>query len=392
MLLLAQGQGFSEVESLRTGPDGKPQWVIVRKAVLRRADGEVIGLVGTNTDVTALKNYEKELADRNKFITELIETLPVSVVIRDTEHRHVQVNRAWELYYDVKPEYILGKRFIEFKGWKDDPELVASAQGAERVDREALAHGPDETLGPIEWRRKGRIFLNTRRALVDTAGRPLGIVGVSLDVTEQRKMAEVLATEQRRLALVVRASTIGIVDWDGLTHATYYSPRFREILGYPGDADTTDWPDYFKVLLHPDDRKQYTETWQAFVKGKGSDGRKGEFLGPHEHRLLRKDGSYVWVQVSGVAVRNAKGFVTRWIAATTDITERRAQEEQLRASKHQLGEQKAILETTLDNIDQGITMVDRDLRIIAFNRRFLELLDFPAELFKTNFTLEQALR
>src|SRR5260221_5780265 len=63
MRLLALGEGASEVESLRTGPDGSPQWVIVRKAVMRRADGEVVGLIGANTDITRLKHYEAELRE-----------------------------------------------------------------------------------------------------------------------------------------------------------------------------------------------------------------------------------------------------------------------------------------------------------------------------------------
>jgi PAS domain S-box-containing protein len=385
MQILAQGQGWNEIESLRRNSDGEPRWMLVRKAALRRADGEVIGLIGTNTDITRLKQVEKELADRNKFITEVIEALPVSVVIRDTEGRHVQVNRAWERYYNVKREDILGKRFIEFPGWKKDPELVEFARAADDLDRQSLARGPENPLEPMERRRKGRVYLNTRRALADTAGNPVGVVGVSLDVTDQRIMAEILAMEQRRLALVVRATEAGIVDWDGVTHATYYSPRFREILGHPPDADTSQWPDYFKVLVHPDDRERITRRFQDFVKGKGPEGKNAEFLPPHEYRLQRKDGSHVWVQASGIATRNEKGFVTRWIAAVIDITERRKQDLRMR-------EQSTILETTFENIDQGITMIDRNLRVIAHNRRFLELLDFPPDVFNGPFTLEQAFR
>jgi PAS domain S-box-containing protein len=256
MELLARGEGASEVESLRTGPDGNPQWLIIRKAVLRRADGEVLGLVGVNTDITPLKRYEKELADRNKFITEVIEALPVSVVVRDTQLRHLQVNRAWERYYGVKREQIIGKRFIEFPGWREDPELAAFAQSAEALDRQTLARGPDSVLEAVERRRKGRVYLNTRRALVDTQGHAVGVVGVSLDVTDQKVLEEILAVQRRELAA-----------------------------------------------------------------------------------------------------------------------------------------QKAILETTLENMDQGITMIDKDLRAIAANRRFLELLDLPADLFVAGkFTLEQALR
>src|SRR5207253_5433319 len=103
----------------------------------------------------------------------------------------------------------------------------------------------------------------------------------------------------------------------------------------------------------------------AFIAGNGPEGRQGEYYAPEEYRLLRADASYVWVQVSGVAVRDAKGFVTRWIAAISDITERRAQAQELERRGLALAEQKAILETTLENIDQGITMIDRDLRIMA---------------------------
>lgn len=39
-----------------------------------------------------------------------------------------------------------------------------------------------------------------------------------------------------------------------------------------------------------------------------------------------------------------------------------------------------MLQAGLDLLDQGITVFDRDLRLIAWNRPFLELLEFPAEL------------
>ncbi len=52
----------------------------------------------------------------------------------------------------------------------------------------------------------------------------------------------------------------------------------------------------------------------------------------------------------------------------------------LRAARTQLAEQNALLRATLDNIDQGIVVVDRDLRMRAWNHRFLELNNCPAEL------------
>ena len=499
MRLIAQGAGFSEMESLRTGPGGKPQWVIIRKTVLRRADGTVVGLIGTNTDITDLKRIETELADRAKFVSELVDALPISVAMRDAEGRYMLVNRTWERYFGVERADALGKRRRELPGWQADPQRLADADEIERFDRDILARGPDHVAEPEETVRLGRYYLMTRRALFDSGGNAIGVLSAGIDLTERRAMEErlrdqialtqaivertpnalfvkdaqgrftmvnrgwsemsgiavekalgrsvyelyppelarrfaaederliaagaaakptealhqgpqrkdqwrivrkavltrpdgsvqgligsstdisemkrieeALATEQRRLDLVVRASRAGIVDWDGFTHATYYSPRFREILGHAPDADTSGWPDYFRVLLHPDDRERFTSRWQAFIKGKGPEGRRGEFLGPDEHRLLRKDGSYVWVEVNGVAVRNEKGWVTRWIAATNDITERRAMEERLTTEQRRLA-------LVVHAAKVGILDWDGVHRSAYYSPRFKEILGYAAE-------------
>ena len=39
---------------------------------------------------------------------------------------------------------------------------------------------------------------------------------------------------------------------------------------------------------------------------------------------------------------------------------------------------KELLRTTIENIDHGISVVDKDLRIVAWNRRYLQLFQFPA--------------
>jgi PAS domain S-box-containing protein len=65
---------------------------------------------------------------------------------------------------------------------------------------------------------------------------------------------------------------------------------------------------------------------------------------------------------------------------------------ELKAHERELAEQRLILQTTLDSIDQGIAMVDKDLYTIALNRRLLELLDLPAEVFARGFHMEDAFR
>jgi PAS domain S-box-containing protein len=61
----------------------------------------------------------------------------------------------------------------------------------------------------------------------------------------------------------------------------------------------------------------------------------------------------------------------------TDLASRNAE---LQHREEELARQAAILRGTLDNMTDGITLVDQDLRLLAWNDRFLEILEFPEGL------------
>ncbi len=69
----------------------------------------------------------------------------------------------------------------------------------------------------------------------------------------------------------------------------------------------------------------------------------------------------------------------------TDISERLAAQQALLTKSGQL-------EATLENTDQGISMVDAELTMVAFNQRFLELLEFPPERFSPGDPFEKFIR
>ncbi len=65
-----------------------------------------------------------------------------------------------------------------------------------------------------------------------------------------------------------------------------------------------------------------------------------------------------------------------------------SQAEALRASEARLAEKSAVLTLTLDNINQGICMVDAGNRIAVWNARALQMLDLPAALMESQPTFE----
>src|SRR5438552_10639780 len=54
--------------------------------------------------------------------------------------------------------------------------------------------------------------------------------------------------------------------------------------------------------------------------------------------------------------------------------------------------QSSWLQAGLDHIDQGISIIDRDLRLVGWNRRFIELMDFPSEMVRVGTAFEEFIR
>ncbi len=98
--------------------------------------------------------------------------------------------------------------------------------------------------------------------------------------------------------------------------------------------------------------------------------------GPLEQR--RADSR--WIRVS-----ERKTETGGTVAVYTDITE-------LKRREDELAQKSAVLEVTLENMGQGISMFDADLNVIVYNRKFLELLDIPSEHFKPGDRLENIFR
>jgi PAS domain-containing protein len=80
------------------------------------------------------------------------------------------------------------------------------------------------------------------------------------------------------------------------------------------------------------------------------------------------------------------------IAMYEDVTERVRAEQQLRDYAGALEHQKEVLQTIMENMDQGISLIDQDLKVQAMNPRGMELLEFPLDNFEPGDGLEKYFR
>ena len=138
---------------------------------------------------------------------------------------------------------------------------------------------------------------------------------------ERNRVEEALRESQERYTLAIQGANDGLWDWDLRTNKVYFSPRWKNMLGY-SDTEIGDQPSEWLNRIHPDDIDYVRVTLSAHIKGTSAHFES-------EHRIERKDKTYMWVLTRGFAVRNGGNKAYRMAGSQTDITLRKRTEEQL---------------------------------------------------------------
>ncbi|WP_107668061.1 PAS domain S-box protein [Cyanothece sp. BG0011] len=141
------------------------------------------------------------------------------------------------------------------------------------------------------------------------------IIRLKADQKVALTMQETLRENEERWQLVVQGTNEGIWDWNLKTDEMFFSPRWKEMLGY-GDQELPNHIDTWKQLLHPQDRERIMKILGDHF-AKKTDHYSAEF------RLKCQDGNYKWILSRGKALWDATGNPVRMAGSHTDISDRK---------------------------------------------------------------------
>ncbi len=123
---------------------------------------------------------------------------------------------------------------------------------------------------------------------------------------------ELLKASEERLSMAIHATKDGLWDWNFETEEYHINDSGLEILGYKKDEIIFS-PDFWKILIHPKDRKKTLESFNESLK------KPGEFT--REYRIKTKSGAYRWIRTRGSVFKVNDNRAGRILGTFSDIEE-----------------------------------------------------------------------
>lgn len=156
------------------------------------AQGEVESIVGTNLDITELKRTEQILRDSERHLRSVIDALPVAIFTTDENGILTHFNQAAVDFSGRTPRLGTDSWCISSKLFHTDgspmphdqsPMAISLKEGRQTLGAEAIAERPDGT----------RVFFTAHPTpLHDADGKLIGGINMLIDITERRRLDQVL--------------------------------------------------------------------------------------------------------------------------------------------------------------------------------------------------------
>jgi len=310
-------------------------------------------------DVTEQKAAEQSLRESETKSRSLLEGSPVcnKIIDLDSKLRYMSAAGRNQLKIsDIEPFYGTDFPSDLYPESYREP-VIECLERAKAGDVSNMVCPVHDTEGALIW------FDTTFVPARDKEGRVEHVIVTSVNVTERKAAEEALRRSEERLDLAIRGTSDGLWDWEIESGKEYWSPRFKELLGYEED-EIDAGHDQFLAFLHPEDKAGALAAIRLHL----------EQNVPYdsEFRMLTKSGDYCWVQSRGRAYRDSNGQPHRMTGSIRDITERKQAEEALHASEEKL---RLLFETS----PLGMTMSELDGTYVQANQAYLNILGYTHE-------------
>ncbi|EJF06592.1 PAS domain S-box [Thiovulum sp. ES] len=160
-------------------------------------------------------------------------------------------------------------------------------------------------------------------------------LGYIVDITDLKDFEKKARDIKDRFQLAIDGANDGLWDWNIQTDDVYFSPRWKEMIGYE-EHEISNSLQEWKSRVHEDDLQKSLHDIDEHLRGITK-------IYENEHRLRHKDGSWIWILDRGKVLFDENKEPLRMVGFHTDISQKKKYEEKL---------QKLVEDKTDENMKQ----------------------------------------
>ncbi len=307
------------------------------------------------------------LERREALFRSMYQNAPLAYQSLDGAGNIVEVNPAWESLFGYRREEVLGRSITEFLDEASIPTLVVQFPA---FQERGYVDGPEFIIRPGHGTAR-RVRVNGR-ASYDASGNFLRTHCLLTDVTEAHRVDEEMRALLAEKQLILDNVVVGLAVFRNRDFVTCNN-HFERLMGYlPGELIGQS-----AAVIHRDEAhflERGPKIYAAISQGKNF---------TEEEAFKRKDGTLIWLHVTGRASDPAQPSAAPSVWIFVDLSERHRAEEEIRrlnaSLEARVKRRTQELEAAMREMEAFSYSISHDLRapLRAINGFAQALLDKP---------------
>ncbi|MFI5029510.1 MAG: PAS-domain containing protein [Reyranellales bacterium] len=349
--------------------------LLMQNSAHARGQREQVALALANEDLANLHAAaEARARAAHDIMDDALESLPVAIAIWDADDKLLRCNKAYAGYFRHQPEAITPGQSFEsaIRAAAYRPDRPIAPPGREEVFIAAatrLHHSnggiAEYQIGLDQWARA--------QAHRTKAG---GVVTNIVDISEAKRREKEANASRAVLQSVFDNFSDGVLLYEADGRWVYQNPAMAKLHDMPNELLAT-LPTFADIVHYRAQRGDYGPVEELPTGGLAGwiQSRVTRFLSADQPPERRRTTTGRTVEVT--YRRLADGRVLTIHRDLTDIVE---QEERLKAARTESEKTRETLQSVLDNMLDGVMLLDRDLRCRFVNRQVNEFLQLEPEI------------